>query len=60
MIVSVVLKYTQEQWETVDEDAYNGVFMGVRAEYSEAQKYALELRRKDSRCVYAIRRVRVT
>jgi len=59
MIVSVVLRFTQEQWDSVGEDVLDGVFCGVRADYMEANKLALELRRNDSRNIYFVRRIRL-
>jgi len=59
MIVSVIVRYTQSEWDSVEREAYDPDFIGIRAYGWEAHAFARECRMKDSRNVYVVRKIRI-
>lgn len=59
MIVCVILRYTQSEWNSADIEAYDPDFIGIRADNWEAHMFARDCRTKDSLGVYVVRRIRL-
>ena len=59
MIVSVIVRYTQSEWDSVEREAYDPDFIGIRADAQEAHAFARDCRMKDSTSVYVVRKIRI-
>lgn len=59
MIVSLILRYSQSEWDSAEREAYDPDFIGARMDNREAHAFARECRMKDSTGVYVVRRIRI-
>lgn len=60
MIVNLILRYSQSEWDSEDIGAYDPIYVGVRMYGWEAHAFARECRMKDSLNVYIVRKVKIT